>query len=1229
MRSALRVFAILLVLNLQQHLVLPQTTKVVQPGDFFAITRGNEIWRLASGDSSGVGETFLQAPGGAALWGVAVDRGRNLYYAYRLDDNEYVARYNNSDGTSEVLGMLATKTAPIKLFVADLIAGPPGNVYVAYRAQGRADCWLARFGSDKKVIDMQNGQQIGGSFFTSQAFAANFGASLAIGPKDQLYVLALVTGANTLYRASLGSLVQRIEVIQSLQEIAFTNDGKFWGLVSTATLGVRNLVSLAAPSAKAESSSERLAITATLAQGLQIASLETDRKVLVGPGEVNLVVYDPATALITLSKALESHAFSSGRNFTIVPLGQVTDCTQITLTETFGAKAVVGFELTNSSGGRPVVDYSGGAGYRYPPEVTGSLPDGLEIGPLDAGGISIKGIPTKEGEFNFTIKVTDAAGCTGSKSFKITVIGVAEFLAPDVNQPSFTGGVYVATGDVNGDRVDDIIVGGEQNVTVSNLVTGATIAQFTPSLGPLNLAVAPGETPAESAVVIGTQNGAEVWKFTGDTFKPGIVINPGVDNSTISVGNFTGSNTADLVTVNNTSMGNSFVVSLYKDFLNRKQETANVPDLFGSLNGGNRVIAISPSNVGGTPNIAVLYRTFFSNNPTSAAISILNSDEHRRSVVERAYIDLLGRADDPAGLVLFGDSTAVLDRKTALITILNSQEYFSRPKWNSSKLQNRDLPAIKSFPVGIDPSSMTLGDFNGDGRADLAVSNSGSNNVSILLGDGVGNFSAPINVAVGTNPVSISAGDFNGDGKQDLVVANKDSRNLSVLINRNNPLPLPAANFAQFSDGEGITSTVTLVDPSKTFSATGTLKSFSRSGGPLSVDVFPGGKSFFSVPPLGVRTFSTTGTGKLITGSLQLAANLTVGANVLFSGKGLGVAGVPAVTPLSNCIIPIESDASKGVRTGFAFSNSGSSKVDITLRLRQAGGALVPNGTAVVSVAANGQLAQFPEEVFAGKGIDFSKFRGTLEVTAPQPVSGMAIRLSPGQLATLPVIGVGSKRLLFGQFGEALGISSTMTFVNPSTNKTANVTAKINDDNGAPLIVNLNGTDQPGQFTFTIPPQGTVNFSTPGTSAAIKVGSVVVDSTENIGGVITFGGNFGLAGFDASQALQNFIAPVEQKSNGGVTVGLALMSAAGKATTVKLTLRDESGNAINGGSATVSLAASGHVARNISQFFPNLNLADFRGTITGEATDLVAVTVVRQSTAPLEYAALPATPIIP
>jgi hypothetical protein len=86
--------------------------------------------------------------------------------------------------------------------------------------------------------------------------------------------------------------------------------------------------------------------------------------------------------------------------------------------------------------------------------------------------------------------------------------------------------------------------------------------------------------------------------------------------------------------------------------------------------------------------------------------------------------------------------------------------------------------------VGANPVSVAVGDFNGDGKPDLAVANSISDNVTILLGDGTGGFSQPAGspLGLGGEPSSVAVGDFNGDGKPDLAVANLNSNNVTILL---------------------------------------------------------------------------------------------------------------------------------------------------------------------------------------------------------------------------------------------------------------------------------------------------------------------------------------------------------------------------------------------------------------------------------------------------------------
>jgi CSLREA domain-containing protein len=79
--------------------------------------------------------------------------------------------------------------------------------------------------------------------------------------------------------------------------------------------------------------------------------------------------------------------------------------------------------------------------------------------------------------------------------------------------------------------------------------------------------------------------------------------------------------------------------------------------------------------------------------------------------------------------------------------------------------------------VGQSPASVAIGDFNNDGKQDIAAANISSNTVSIRLGDGLGGFSGTTNVGVGSAPRSVAIGDFNGDGKQDFAAANSNGPN--------------------------------------------------------------------------------------------------------------------------------------------------------------------------------------------------------------------------------------------------------------------------------------------------------------------------------------------------------------------------------------------------------------------------------------------------------------------
>ncbi|HSR70632.1 MAG TPA: hypothetical protein VLU25_22085 [Acidobacteriota bacterium] len=212
--------------------------------------------------------------------------------------------------------------------------------------------------------------------------------------------------------------------------------------------------------------------------------------------------------------------------------------------------------------------------------------------------------------------------------------------------------------------------------------------------------------------------------------------------------------------------------------------------------------------------------------------------------------------------------------------------------------------------------------------------------------------------------------------------------------------------------------------------------------------------------------------------------------------------------------------------------------------------------------------------------------------------------------------------LHFAQFGGGGGLASQLILGNAGGEATM-IRLEIRDQSGDPLTLTINSAVVSGSLEAELPAQGVRIFQTEA-QGQLASGSLTIRSQTPIGGVVLFGGSFGLAGVGPSQPLQSFQVPVEVRALMRRT-GLAIYNLEAQEVSLNLTLSDQDG--IPQAGAQVMLAPMGQISRFTDEidWDQAVDFSNFVGQVTVVASQgQVAATAIQVR--PGQFASLPVLP---
>ncbi len=357
--------------------------------------------------------------------------------------------------------------------------------------------------------------------------------------------------------------------------------------------------------------------------------------------------------------------------------------------------------------------------------------------------------------------------------------------ATDSRFPTGTAPGSIEIADFNGDGNFDVVVANEQSNDVSILLgdgkgkfTQAKNSPFPAGHSPNDIAIADFDRDGKLDLAIANHEEKYLTVLLGDGkggFAPApnspftVETRPHVHG--VATGDFNGDGNPDLVTE---SWGNNQVAILFGDskggfnasrkFLDvgkMPYQRVRVGDVNAdgksdiittNLEGGNFTILLGDSKGGFKQSTGSPFPC--GDSPFNFAVGDVNKDGKADLAIVNSPSSATGSGKD--GLtILLGDGAGGFKTLTG-----------------------------SPFVTGKIPNRVAIGDVNGDGISDIAVSSPDGNNITLFLMSNKNSVASSTTIAVGGKPKGLAIADLNGDGKADIVTTNNSANTITVRLSK-------------------------------------------------------------------------------------------------------------------------------------------------------------------------------------------------------------------------------------------------------------------------------------------------------------------------------------------------------------------------------------------------------------------------------------------------------------